>query len=288
MSVKGFVPESCIGRQIGTHRQRLSVRAITAYAAATGACDPRYYDDTDSPDPVAPPPFLVALEWPVLNGDSYRQVLGADQRMMQDCVHVAQDSRFHHLLRAGQLVEVSGRIAALRQTRAGVLLRVGLTTRDVERGLLLAESDFAAIFLGARTDAVADGETVRRDTRDLPQDAAEVALQVGRELPFTYTECSGIWNPIHTERRHARAAGFPDILLHGTCTWALACNAVVRDRLSGDPARLRRFSGEFHAPVFPPDTLTLRHAEVRPGEIALSVSTADGGLALRNAWAETA
>ena len=36
-----------------------------------------------------------------------------------------------------------------------------------------------------------------------------------------YTECARIWNPIHTDVAYARAAGLPDIILHGTATLAL-------------------------------------------------------------------
>ena len=54
-------------------------------------------------------------------------------------------------------------------------------------------------------------------------------------LAHVYTECARIWNPIHTDRAVARAAGLPDIILHGTATLALA----VSRSLAREPAARR-------------------------------------------------
>ena len=65
------------------------------------------------------------------------------------------------------------------------------------------------------------------------------AVPIAREMPHAYTECASIWNPIHTERAVALGAGLPDIILHGTATWALAGRELIRKRAGGDPTRLR-------------------------------------------------
>jgi acyl dehydratase len=78
-----------------------------------------------------------------------------------------------------------------------------------------------------------------------------VSIPIAREAPHVYTECADIWNPIHTERQVALAAGLPDIILHGTATWALAAREIVRHRCNGDPLRLRRLHGRFAAMVIP-------------------------------------
>jgi acyl dehydratase len=62
-------------------------------------------------------------------------------------------------------------------------------------------------------------------------------------------------NPIHVDPAIARAAGFERPLLHGACTYAIACHAFVRSLCGYDAARLRRFDARFSAPVFPGDTL---------------------------------
>lgn len=288
-----------VGAVIGTSQRSVSARSTMAYAAVTGAAEACYYVDRDRPAPLAPPGFAVVLEWPILNGPDWRAALGADQRMMQDCVHVGQDSRFLQPLRAGDTVTTTGRVVALRQTRVGVLVHVALQTTRDPGGDACIRSVFSAIFLRAELDGPAPDALVPLPTlralRDVPPGGPEIALDVPRALPFTYTECAGIWNPIHTERRAALAAGFDDILLHGTCTWAMSANAVVARCLGGDPTRLRRFAGAFHAPVTPPQRLTLALApegaapipQAGPSRrIGLCVRTAGGDLALHSALAD--
>jgi acyl dehydratase len=88
--------------------------------------------------------------------------------------------------------------------------------------------------------------------------AEEFAFPVRRGFAHVYSECAAIWNPIHTERVVALRAGLPDIILHGTATWALAGLAVALRRAGGDPLRLRRLTGRFAAPVLPDSTLRVR------------------------------
>jgi acyl dehydratase len=114
-----------------------------------------------------------------------------------------------------------------------------------------------------------------------------VRVEIPRSLPHAYTECSGIWNPIHTERRMAKSKGLPDIILHGSCTWALAAKETIRHLCGGDPARLRRFAGRFEAPVIPgayADILLAAPASESPVEFV--VHNAAGALAIANGVAE--
>ena len=49
----------------------------------------------------------------------------------------------------------------------------------------------------------------------------------------------------------ARAAGLPDIILHGSATKALALTAVVNQCFDGDATRLTRLCGQLRAMVLP-------------------------------------
>ena len=102
---------------------------------------------------------------------------------------------------------------------------------------------------------------------DAGQTAGAVTIPIAREMPHVYTECASIWNPIHTERAVALAAGLPDIILHGTATWALAGREVLRVYGGGDPRRLRRLHGRFRAMVLPGTEISVEHA--RAGDRAV-------------------
>ena len=98
-----------------------------------------------------------------------------------------------------------------------------------------------------------------------------------------YTECARIWNPIHTDRQIALAAGLPDIILHGTATLALAVSKLIEE-VVGNPARVRRVGGRFSAMVLMPSVLTLVIHGQRAGMVGFSVLTDEGKAAFSNGY----
>ena len=108
-------------------------------------------------------------------------------------------------------------------------------------------------------------------------------IPIATGAAHTYTECARIWNPIHTDRRFALAAGLPDIILHGTATLALAVSRIVEE-VVGNPARVRRIGGRFSAMVMMPCVLTLVIHGRQPGMVGFSVLTDDGDIAFSNGF----
>ena len=53
----------------------------------------------------------------------------------------------------------------------------------------------------------------------------EIPIPAG--AAHVYTECAHIWNPVHTDRAVALAAGLPDLILHGSALVALAVTVVL-------------------------------------------------------------
>ena len=113
---------------------------------------------------------------------------------------------------------------------------------------------------------------------------ASYPIQVPAGAAHVYTECARIWNPIHTDRAVALAAGLPDIILHGTSTMALAVSRLVNEYLDAEPRRVRRLGGRFAAMVLMPSTLLLEVAAVEDGVIHYDVLTEDGRKAFQNAY----
>ena len=76
---------------------------------------------------------------------------------------------------------------------------------------------------------------------------------------------SGDRNPIHIDAEVARAAGHPDIFLHGLCTLGIVglelAMEVYRDRMEA----IREISARFTAPVYMGDELTLNVWQVENG-----------------------
>jgi len=153
-----------------------------------------------------------------------------------------------------------------------------LTTKDGEKVATTYTT-------GISRDVAVNGEDqVIEDAPDWPDDAPsgewiENVIPIPREMPHVYTECADIWNPIHTERKVALAAGLPDIILHGTATWALAVREIVANYLGSDPLRLSRFTGRFTGMVIPGTDIIIRHAGTPRGAV-YEVIAADGSKAI--------
>lgn len=65
---------------------------------------------------------------------------------------------------------------------------------------------------------------------------------------------SGDWVRLHADPEVARAAGFHKPIMHGLCSYGMACHAVLRTVCDYDPAKLKTFDCRFTAPVFPGET----------------------------------
>ncbi|MCB1474503.1 MAG: MaoC family dehydratase N-terminal domain-containing protein [Rhodobiaceae bacterium] len=65
---------------------------------------------------------------------------------------------------------------------------------------------------------------------------------------------SGDWVRLHADPDVAKSAGFPKPIMHGLCSYGMACHAVLRTACGYDPAKLKSFDCRFTAPVFPGET----------------------------------
>jgi acyl dehydratase len=66
---------------------------------------------------------------------------------------------------------------------------------------------------------------------------------------------TGDRNPLHADPAMARKAGFRAPILHGLCTYAIACRAVLVSVCDHDPAKIAGFDVRFTSPVFPGDRI---------------------------------
>lgn len=296
MSKKGYMIRSgSIGLDMGGYTIDVTPRMTLAYAAAIGALEEVYFDDARPEGIVAPPPFIVSVEWPVMISPQYIAGIGmSDDTLFNDLVHAFQDSFFRRVIRPGDRLHVRGCIAQVRKTSAGALVVCRITTRDAVSGDLVAEGWFGSLFRGVAVDGE-PGAAVEtpslRDEAGLEGPGVErVTIQIPRGLPHIYSECARIWNPIHTERKFALQKHLPDIILHGTCTWAQACLTIIRAHAGGIPSRLRRFGGRFSRMVIPGSHIVVEHRAdpASWGVVHFAVRNAAGDLAITNGVAEIA
>ena len=67
---------------------------------------------------------------------------------------------------------------------------------------------------------------------------------------------NGDRNPLHVDPRVAASAGFERPILHGLCTYGMACRAILKTICDYDFTLITGFDARFSAPVVPGDLLT--------------------------------
>ena len=251
------------GVELGKLECEVTARQVLAYAAVVGALDAVYLDDTRPEGIVAFPLFGVRLDWPLRPYHAAEAGLTAEE--IRSAVHASQDMHFHRPIRPGDRLTTAGRVIAVEQRRPGAYAVTRYETTDAA-GAPVLTTYHGYLFRGV---ACAGGDRVVEQPPALPVVAPEPAelcwqatLPIERALPYTYTECTDIWNPIHTERSAALAAGLPDVILHGTATLALGVRDLLAREAGGDPARLARVCCRFGAMVRPGSTVQVNCSAV--------------------------
>ena len=275
-----------VGESTRAFTHEVDARWIMAYAAGLGDLNPCYMD-TEAGTVRAHPAFPVCLEWPVIL--SSRELPGYESTTPEESargVHAAHDVHLYRPIEAGEKLSTQATIISLKSIRPGAAQMTRLDTTDAN-GELVARTYQLGISRGVAVsgepaEVEAAPEWPIRGSHDGIVASHPIDVTVG--AAHVYTECARIWNPIHTDRAVALAAGLPDIILHGTATMALSVSRLVDEYLDGRPDRVKRLGGRFAAMVLMPSTLSLAVASMADGVIHYDVLTEDGQAAFQNAF----
>lgn len=278
-----------VGHSIAAHTHKVDARWLMAYAAALEDLSPCYLD-TAAHAVSAHPVFPVCLEWPVIL--DMRNIPALNTLTPDEAargVHAAHDLHLLKPITEGETLTTQAQMIGVQQIPPGARYTMRLDTFNTQ-GDLVSRTYQTGIYRDVKvTGGDAEDEPLPQSPalQDL-SDASSCTVQplpVQANLAHTYTECARIWNPIHTDRKIALAAGLPDIILHGTATLALAVSALVQHYADGDPKRVARLGGRFGAMVLMPSTVTLR-SRSKGSVISYEVFTQDGAPAIRNGYLE--
>jgi acyl dehydratase len=258
-----------IGAQTPAITHNVDLRWVMAYAAAIRDLNPAYVDTTCAGLVMGHPLFPVCLEWPAILAS--RELPGFEACSAAERsrgVHAAHDLHIYQPLVAGEVYETQATITDLQQIKPGAAQTLRLDTRD-SHGELVCRTWQLTIQRQVSVVEVVYHHPVEPFTRidfmppALPEKTPgdevnrHYVMAVEAGAAHIYTECARIWNPIHTDKAFALAAGLPGIILHGTATLAMAVTRVVNELLEGQPDRVNRIGGRFTGMVLMPTLLSL-------------------------------
>jgi acyl dehydratase len=251
-------PGALLRRDFGVQVQAWEARDTILYALATGWCPDaldrdelcRVYED----GLLASPSMVTVLASPGFwakepdTGITWPSVLHGEQGFTLHA-RVPATGRVAGRL---QVSEVEDRGAM------GVFIHQERTLTDLATGELLATLTSVSI---ARADGGC-GSTppvTRTGLQPVPARApdATVATPVPPTAALLYRLC-GDTNPLHADPAVAREAGLGRPILHGLCTFGMACRAIVTCGLGAPHEALVSMRARFSKPVWPGDTLLTR------------------------------
>jgi acyl dehydratase len=82
----------------------------------------------------------------------------------------------------------------------------------------------------------------------------ELDISLLPQQALLYRLC-GDRNPLHSDPESAAAAGFPQPILHGLCTYGMTCKALVDAFLDADVAAIRSYGARFAGVAYPGELL---------------------------------
>jgi acyl dehydratase len=239
--------DTVAGEAVSAVEHTVHERRLRAFAASVGDLSAPLFDLDSPAGIVAHPVFPVCLEWPlVLAGPPG---LGLDDDAVHAGLHVSHEIDWHRPIRPGDALRTTLRVETLEQRSAGVLAVFAFATTAGDDPVV--ESRQGVLYRGSTLAVAPVASSTPRPATPSPAGArADVAtFEVTEADAVIYSECSGIWNPIHTDPRAARTAGLPHPVLHGTATLARVVSTLVETRLAGDPTRVAALGCRFTAPI---------------------------------------
>lgn len=252
----GELSSDSVGQRTISKSFQLTPRQIMAYAAGIADSNPAYFDDLRPEGLIAHPFIAYSFQW----NTRFMPQLPVNLRAAPYGVHATTDLRLNRPFKEADLITSQGRLVSTRQIKPGVIELTRFTMTDAS-GDIVAELDTAGIIRGA---TLIGEDVVLESEPDIPEFTGETGIlwekevYIPAEAAQTYTECAQIYNPIHTERRVAIAAGLPDIILHGSATQAISLSQIIELSLGGDPGRVRRYIGQLRAMVLMDSSITVR------------------------------
>jgi len=133
---------------------------------------------------------------------------------------------------------------------------------EVESEIRRLKDDTVVCVLGSRMILREDGgfggppPTARKRHKLPNRDADMICDLPTRQDQALLFRLSGDQNPLHVDPGVAKELGFDSPILHGRCTYGIACHAILKTVCDYDFTLLQSFDVRFSAPVYPGDLIT--------------------------------
>jgi acyl dehydratase len=189
-------------------------------------------------------------------------------------LHGEQDIEIARPIPTQAKVVTAGRIAHIYDKGKGAVVVIEATTTD-EAGGPLFTNRFSVFLRGEGGFGGERGPEPGNVAPDRePDRTVESPTLVQQALLY---RLSGDKNPLHADPNFAAMGGFERPILHGLCTFGIACKAVVDSELGGDVSKVARYQVRFSGHVFPGETIVTSMWR-EDGKLLIQATTKERGL----------
>ncbi|OLT40642.1 enoyl-CoA hydratase [Saccharomonospora sp. CUA-673] len=213
------------------------------------------------------PSYGVMLTWGVRG----RRLGDFDPAML---VHAEQSVQLHRPLPTSGTVSITSMVTSIEDKGSGALVRSQAEAVLADSGEPLVTAGSGVFVRGeggfGGERGAPSGDIVPERT---PEERVETGSWPGQALLY---RLSGDRNPLHSDPTFAARGGFSQPILHGLCTYGIACRVLVGAVAKGDGDAMRSMSGRFSAPVTPGDDLAVEIWDTDTGQVAFRVRRGDG------------
>jgi acyl dehydratase len=268
--------EKALGASLGEHESGWEVDDVILYHLGVGAgvppTNPGELEYTYEKNLKVLPSFVVVAggrRRAVVGGGGGGLNLPGIEFNMAQLLHGEQDIEIHQTLPTSAKTLSRGRVADVFDKGKAALVVTEFENLN-EAGELLFTTRASLFIRGEGGFGGPSGPKVGNmpPERD-PDGVVESATLPQQALLY---RLSGDKNPLHADPDFAKMAGFDQPIIHGLCSYGVACKAIVDDVLGGDPTRVARYQARFAGIAFPGETYLTSYWE-EGGKILLRVDS---------------
>ncbi len=249
--------EKAIGASLGETESAYTKDDVILYHLGVGAgvpaTDPKELEYTYEKNLKVLPSFVVVAGSRNRGRGSGRgltEIPGVSFNMAM-MLHGEQDIEIHRQLPTEASQKTESRIADVFDKGKAALLIMESKTRD-ENDEPLYTTRSSLFIRGEGGFGGPSGPKAANQAPDRPADGVIESKTLPQQA-LLY-RLNGDKNPLHADPEFAKMGGFDQPIIHGLCSYGIACKAVVDGALDGDTERVARYQARFAGVAFPGET----------------------------------
>lgn len=188
-------------------------------------------------------------------------------------LHGEQDVVLHRPIPVRAAITTRGKVVGVYDKGKAALIVLEVESREAG-GEPLFTNRFG-IF--ARGEGGFGSEPAPKPEHDAPSRPPDLVVETATTPHQTLLyRLSGDKNPLHADPEFARLGGFDRPILHGLCSFGIACKAAVDAALDGAVEQVARYQARFAGVVFPGETIVTSLWR-EPGKIVVAAAAKERG-----------